>query len=179
MPTIVPAGDYVLCVEVAQEFDFNATYNATIVPVTGRHHVRSEYGQPYRGQPSVVYRVPFTVGHRRRRPRRPRRYAGYGDPDGARRQRPPARHDDHDRHARAPAPRGSSSSPTAATCIACASRSIRIDAADVPPRPHRVRSVDRRYHAGDLTLSFVAPGVGAATARKSPATRSGSARPTR
>ena len=41
-----------------------------------------EYGQPYRGQPSVVYSVPFTLGAAES-DASSTSYAGYGDPTGA------------------------------------------------------------------------------------------------
>jgi hypothetical protein len=80
VPSTVPNGDYVLWMEVSKEFDMNGTYNPTTFPApTGIPW--SDYGTPYRGQPSVVYRVPFqlalgagggVVSA----------YEGYGDPDG-------------------------------------------------------------------------------------------------
>ncbi|HYU15698.1 MAG TPA: fibronectin type III domain-containing protein [Candidatus Acidoferrum sp.] len=76
VPADLPAGDYVLWLEVSREFDQNESYDYPAPDVPW-----SDYGQPYRGQPSVVYRVDFTLG--------PDRtvastldYVGYGDPDG-------------------------------------------------------------------------------------------------
>jgi len=75
----VPPGDYVLFVEVAKEFDHNATYSAIAYP--GPQIIFADYGKPYRGQPSVIYRVPLrlditnTTGVALD-------YAGYGDPEG-------------------------------------------------------------------------------------------------
>jgi hypothetical protein len=78
-PPTVAAGNYVMWVEVSQEFDFNTTYNATSYPSPMVSY--GDYGEAYRGQPSVVYAVPFTIS--------PTEdvelgsaYAGYGDPDG-------------------------------------------------------------------------------------------------
>jgi hypothetical protein len=80
VPDNLPAGDYVVWVEVAKEFDYNATYNPTSYPEP-QGILYKEYGVPYRGQPSVVYQAPFEIG--------PEvsvgsssAYAGYGDPDG-------------------------------------------------------------------------------------------------
>jgi hypothetical protein len=81
-PPTLGSGNYVMLVEVSKEFDFNAAYNETTYPPPCPTCIPwSSYGQPYRGQPSVVYRVPFVVG--------PDEtiatsldYAGYGDPDG-------------------------------------------------------------------------------------------------
>jgi hypothetical protein len=80
IPDQLPLGDYVLWVEASKEFDQNASYNETNYPEpTGILY--GDYGAPYRGQPSVVYQVPFAVG--------PdgstglaTSYDGYGDPDG-------------------------------------------------------------------------------------------------
>ena len=130
---------------------------------------------PYRGQPSVVYRVPFTVGSTIIEAV-DRDYYGYGYPDGADGDDPAARLDDHDRRRPAPVRRASSSSPKAATCIACKVTSIRIGASDAAARPSAFAATEGP--TGDVELSFVAPGVGRSQAR-SAATRSGCARPTR
>jgi len=52
-------GQYVLRVEVAKEFDFNATYTETTFPIIQPNF--DAWGVPYRGQPSVLYDVPFAV----------------------------------------------------------------------------------------------------------------------
>ena len=72
---------YTLVVEVAQEFDHNTTYSATAYPAPPIALFR-DYGEPYRGQPSIVYRVPITVGSADA-VATTGAYAGYGDPDGA------------------------------------------------------------------------------------------------
>jgi hypothetical protein len=79
IPAAMGSGDYVLWVEVAKEFDHNATYNTTAYPSPAVPW--SEYGLPYRGQPSIVYKVPFTVGVDASRALT-MAYTGYGDPDG-------------------------------------------------------------------------------------------------
>jgi len=80
IPPMLAAGNYVMFVEVAKEFDMNASYNETIFPApTGISF--ANYGEPYRGQPSVVYRVPFTVADTNTTADVVD-YAGYGDPDG-------------------------------------------------------------------------------------------------
>ncbi len=80
IPPDLPPGDYVLLVEASKEYDFNATYNPTTYPEpTGIPW--AEYGEPYRGQPSVVYRVPIAIGTEASRALTSS-YAGYGDPDG-------------------------------------------------------------------------------------------------
>ena len=80
IPGDLPAGNYVVFVEAAKEFDDNATYNDTSYPApTGISY--ANYGKPYRGQPSVVYSVPFAVGVGEVSATT-MNYAGYGDPDG-------------------------------------------------------------------------------------------------
>ena len=79
-PSTLPPGDYVLWVELAKEFDFNATYNATAFP-SPANIAYGSYGQPYRGQPSVVYSAPFTIGTAESIATA-LDYVGYGDPSG-------------------------------------------------------------------------------------------------
>jgi len=77
IPEDLPDGDYVAWIEVNSEWDQNAFYDypsPTGIPW-------SDYGLPYRGQPSVVYRVPFTLGGGADRVSTDS-YFGYGDPDG-------------------------------------------------------------------------------------------------
>jgi hypothetical protein len=81
IPPGLPTGDYVLWLEVAKEFDFNATYNPTRFPSpTGIQW--SDYGKPYRGQPSVLYSVPFSITTTESI-NTTKQYVGYGDPTGA------------------------------------------------------------------------------------------------
>jgi hypothetical protein len=78
-------GDYVAWMEVNVEGDYNATFNDTSYPTPTMpagewDSWAMDYGYPYRGQPSVVYEVPFTLGA-------PGSFgvaepAGYGDVDG-------------------------------------------------------------------------------------------------
>lgn len=81
IPPDLAAGNYTLVVEAAKEFDHNATYSEAAYPPPSNLSW-SEYGKPYRGQPSVVYRVPFVLGTEATRASTAT-YAGYGDPDGA------------------------------------------------------------------------------------------------
>jgi hypothetical protein len=76
VPSSLPAGEYVLWLEVSREFDQNESYDYPSPDVAW-----SEYGQPYRGQPSVLYRVEFTLSEDRT-VATTLDYAGYGDPDG-------------------------------------------------------------------------------------------------
>jgi hypothetical protein len=80
IPADFAMGDYVVWIEVSTEFDHNDTYSTTAYPApTGIPW--SEYGEPYRGQPSLVFKVPFRFG-----PiadlANTMTYVGYGDPDG-------------------------------------------------------------------------------------------------
>jgi hypothetical protein len=80
MPAALPDGEYVAWIEVSRESDFNPSYNPESYP-SPPGIPWSEYGHAYRGQPSVVWKLPFTVGAT------PLAvvtdaYAGYGDPDG-------------------------------------------------------------------------------------------------
>ena len=78
-PMDLPTGDYVLWMEVSREFDHNSTYSAAARPAPNVPY--GEYGLPYRGQPSVLYKVPFTIGITSTSASTDA-YAGYGDPDG-------------------------------------------------------------------------------------------------
>jgi hypothetical protein len=80
MPTDLPAGDYVVWMEVAKEFDHNATYSAAAYPAPFGIPF-AEFGEPYRGQPSVLYTVPFTIATTATNAMSSA-YIGYGDPDG-------------------------------------------------------------------------------------------------
>ncbi len=80
VPTDLPAGNYVMWLEVSKAFDFNDTYNQTTYPAPSGIPW-SEYGEPYRGQPSIVYSLPFTVGMTES-DATTQAYVGYGDPNG-------------------------------------------------------------------------------------------------
>ena len=86
IPSGLPDGDYVLWVETSLEDDFNSTYDPTSYPSpsgTGPQGIYfSNYGQAFRGQPSIVYKVPFTIGATED-VQTTSTYAGYGDADGA------------------------------------------------------------------------------------------------
>ncbi len=79
-------GTYVLWVEVSKERDHNETYSVIAYPAppsTGPKGISwAAYGLPYRGQPSVLYKVPFTVGPDLTTASTID-YAGYGAPDGS------------------------------------------------------------------------------------------------
>ncbi len=79
VPVEVPPGDYVLRVEVSKERDFNASYPEERFPPPQMPWL--DFGVPYRGQPSVVYDVPFTLGAVDTEARTDA-YAGYGDVEG-------------------------------------------------------------------------------------------------
>ncbi|HEX2677543.1 MAG TPA: CFI-box-CTERM domain-containing protein [Polyangiales bacterium] len=61
------AGDYRACLEINVEGDYNAAWSAAkfptpTTPVDEWDYWARDYGYPYRGQPSVVYCVPFQLG---------------------------------------------------------------------------------------------------------------------
>jgi hypothetical protein len=80
VPRDLPAGDYVMWVETSKAFDFNGSYNQTVFPPPSVSY--SSCGEPYRGQPSVAYRVPFTIGTVATIDDTTD-YHGYGSPEGA------------------------------------------------------------------------------------------------
>ncbi|MEO6774682.1 MAG: fibronectin type III domain-containing protein [Kofleriaceae bacterium] len=155
VPADLSAGDYVLKVEVAQESDFNATYNATTYPApTGIFW--SEYGKPYRGQPSIVYRVPFTIGAATSEAS-VATYFGYGDPDGL------------DGAIRPPDATITTATPgTGASrleLVADGTDMYRVKVAvspnvatEVPAIPSNLVAMD--VNSSGLAMSFIAPGVG-------------------
>lgn len=65
VPDAWPDGDYVVFLEVNTERDFNASWtedmHPTPAPLDKSWDSWSTYGYAYRGQPSVVYRVPIHV----------------------------------------------------------------------------------------------------------------------
>ncbi|MBX3268660.1 MAG: hypothetical protein KF729_00270 [Sandaracinaceae bacterium] len=66
VPAGWPDGDYVVYVEVNVEGDYNAVYNDATLPTPQSpsglwDYWAINYGYAYRGQPSIVYRVPFRV----------------------------------------------------------------------------------------------------------------------
>ena len=77
-PSGLADGNYVVVIEASQEFDQNATYNFPPPSIQSF----ASYGLAYRGQPSVVYRVPFAIGSANDTETTDR-YAGYGAPDDA------------------------------------------------------------------------------------------------
>lgn len=80
VPRDLEPGEYVLWVETSKAFDFNEHYNPTVFPPPNVAYAAC--GEPYRGQPSVVYRVPFTLGPDATVVETAE-YYGYGSPDGA------------------------------------------------------------------------------------------------
>jgi hypothetical protein len=80
IPGTFEPGDYIAWIEVNKAFDYNDTYNATTYPPPAGIPW-TMYGKPYRGQPSVIYKVPFTLGSTETIAS-VADYAGYGDPNG-------------------------------------------------------------------------------------------------
>jgi hypothetical protein len=65
IPNSWVAGDYVAWIEVNTEGDYNTVYNDDTYPTPMSDNWDSwaqQTGYPYRGQPSIVYRVPFSLG---------------------------------------------------------------------------------------------------------------------
>lgn len=66
VPSDWPDGEYVVFVEVNTEGDYNAAWGPSrfptpIAPAAAWDSWAIDYGYPYRGQPSVVYRVPIRI----------------------------------------------------------------------------------------------------------------------
>jgi hypothetical protein len=81
IPPALASGDYVLFMEVALEQDFNAIYTPATAPAPPTRELDYPgFGVPYRGQPSVIYRVPFTIKNDSETVAMTDAYAGYGDP---------------------------------------------------------------------------------------------------
>lgn len=83
VPETWTTGEYVAWLEVNTEGDYNGSFNEVTHPIPKGADWDSwaqTYGYPFRGQPSVVYRVPFRLGVSERffadQP------AGYGSVDG-------------------------------------------------------------------------------------------------
>lgn len=67
VPNEWPDGSYVAWIEAGKEGDYNSSFNDKIYPTPlnppgAWDSWATDYGYPYRGQPSVVYRVDFEVG---------------------------------------------------------------------------------------------------------------------
>jgi hypothetical protein len=80
IPRNLPLGPYVLWAEVSKEFDHNDTYSVAAYP--GPQVAYHQYGAPYRGQPSIVFKAPFVLSATDMT-LDVMDYAGYGDLDGA------------------------------------------------------------------------------------------------
>jgi hypothetical protein len=82
LPESLPDGDYKVWVEVHHELDYNATYNPDTYPgPTGISF--ASYGDPYRGQPSLVWNVPITLlTGTPEASYQTIAYVGYSDPNG-------------------------------------------------------------------------------------------------
>jgi hypothetical protein len=76
LPAELPDGRYVAWMEVSREFDQNASYDYPAPEVSW-----GDYGLPYRGQPSIVYRVEIEVSDGETESST-LEWVGYGDPDG-------------------------------------------------------------------------------------------------
>ena len=155
IPSLLPPGDYVVVVEVSKEFDYNQVYNDTKYPaLTDMQISYSMYGAPYRGQPSVIYKVPFTIGTTESLGATDT-YVGYGDPDGL------------DGNIRAPDSTittdrpGSGAARLALTADASGMYRVKVDSRpefdNLPPGiADEARAI--KITASAATVSFVAPG---------------------
>jgi hypothetical protein len=77
LPGALPDGTYLVWMEVAREFDQNPSHDYPSPDVTF-----NDYGLPYRGQPSLVYKVEIEVTGGTTTAST-LDYVGYGDPAGA------------------------------------------------------------------------------------------------
>ncbi|MEO6776251.1 MAG: fibronectin type III domain-containing protein [Kofleriaceae bacterium] len=149
------AGDYVLFVETAKEFDTNAAYDSTTYPAPS-NIVFADFGLPYRGQPSIVYRVPFTVGSTSTEAATAT-YFGYGSPDGTDGDIRPA-----DGTITTDTP-GSGAARLELVSDGTDMYRVRVtidpNQGGTPPLAPSAFAATT-VHAGDVELSFVAPGVG-------------------
>ena len=85
IPAEWPNGNYVAWIEVNVEGDYNASFNPDRYPTPSQPSEQWDvwaltYGYPYRGQPSVVYQVPFALGPSGTA--KAVQPSFYGDPDG-------------------------------------------------------------------------------------------------
>ncbi len=155
VPADLPPGDYQLFVEVSKEFDFNGTYTTAAYPSPAGIYW-AEYGKPYRGQPSVIYRVPFTIAATSTTASTST-YFGYGDPNGGDGTIRP--------------PDGTITNDTPGTgasrleLVADGSDMYRVKVDVSPNSPTEVPAQPAQFVATDvnsagMSLSFVAPGVG-------------------
>jgi hypothetical protein len=163
-PYPVPAGladgNYVMFVEVAKEQDFNDTYSTNAYP-SPPEIAYGNYGVAYRGQPSVVYQVPFSIGSAST-VAEAQSYAGYGDPNGA------------DGTIRSPDLTITTDKPASGASrlqlVADGSDMYRVrvevgenSAADLPSEPASFAASD--VTSSGMTMSFVAPGIGMPAAK--------------
>ncbi len=153
IPKDLPAGNYTLFVEASKEFDDNDSYTAADRPgPSGIPY--GDYGLPYRGQPSVVYSVPFAVNNTEVIAST-QSYIGYGDPEG------------QDGMLRAPDDTISTDTPGSGgarlqlTSDGTSMYRVQVDAHDendtiAPGVPDALTLVSS--DARDATISFIAPG---------------------
>jgi hypothetical protein len=162
VPENLVDGDYVMFVEVAQEQDFNATYSVDAYP-SPADIAYGTYGVPYRGQPSIVYQVPFSIGSSST-VAETSQYAGYGDPSGA------------DGNVRPPDSTISTETPASGASrlqlVADGSDMYRVrvevgenSAAELPTMPASFAATD--VTSSGMTMTFVAPGIGMPAAKVS------------
>ncbi|HEY1548168.1 MAG TPA: fibronectin type III domain-containing protein [Kofleriaceae bacterium] len=160
VPANLADGNYVMFVEVAKEQDFNDTYTTDAYP-SPPQIAYANYGVAYRGQPSVVYQVPFSIGSAST-VAETSMYAGYGDPNGADgTMRTPDQTITTDKTA---------SGASRLELVADGSDMYRVrvevgedSAAELPSQPASFAASDVTSSA--MTMSFVAPGIGSPAAK--------------
>ena len=157
VPASYADGNYVMFVEVAKEFDVNATYNSTSYPAP-IDIPYDGYGEPYRGQPSVVYEVPIAISAGSATTGSTLTYAGYGDPDGSDGDlRPP------DSTISTDTP-GSGGARLELVADDAGMYRVRVsvgasDASELPGAPAQLHATTTT--SSDVAIAFVAPGIGA------------------
>ncbi len=77
VPPSVADGDYVVWVEVSQQYDFNSAHSYDFTP----DPMLEDYGIPYQGQPSLVWKLPVAITATASEVLS-NAYVGYGAPDG-------------------------------------------------------------------------------------------------
>jgi hypothetical protein len=155
IPKTLSAGNYVMMVETSKEFDHNASYTPEMYPAPA-DIPWNQYGEPFRGQPSVVYKVPFTISTGAEPiPATVDTYAGYGDPDGADGNvRPPDSTISTDRPGSGASRLSLTSQDGAMYRVRVSARAEIDNAVPSAPSEGSLVSVDHR----EATVAFVAPG---------------------
>jgi hypothetical protein len=162
VPAELPSGNYIMFVEASKEFDFNGSFGPAQYP-SPANLFWNDYGKPYRGQPSVVYTVPFTISDTATTATT-QTYFGHGDPLGAVGDITPASPADN---ITIDTP-GSGASRLQLVSDGGDMYRVRVDVRpkdtfETPGMPGEMQPVV--VGGSNTTVSFVAPGIGAAHTR--------------